>query len=333
LIRGSSLLATGGGGSIDSAQKMIKRLKKKVRLVDLNELDKRDAVVTVFGVGGKEKNDPVVSVRFALAAFMKYANISPSAIIPVEVGPLAVATACFMASELKLPVLNADIVGFRSSPEVFIETISIPELPREPLAAANEKGETIILTKSTSIQTTEQILRNFATVSGGDAHVVGYPLNVRDIENVVGVNSISSSIAIGIALNKVQDNSLVTFCTNNNFVVLANGIITRQKTAVKSGFTQGDVEIVDQSKNRWTIVIKNENMAALKNNNVVITIPDSICLLDMDTKTGINNFEKNVGKQVAILARRAIPIWRTKRGKALFSPKNLGLSIEQKLLR
>jgi len=48
--------------------------------------------------------------------------------------------------------------------------------------------------------------------------------------------------------------------------------------------------------------------------------------------SGINNFEDNTGKKVAILAKKAIPIWRTNKGKKLFSPKTLGFNYKQKLL-
>lgn len=334
LITGASLLATGGGGSIASAKKIASKVKKPLKMVNLGELKKSDLLVTVFGVGGSEKNDPVVCSRIALKAFREIFKNPIKAIIPVEIGPLAVATAAFIAAENNLLLANADIVGFRSSPEVFLETISMPGLSREPAVIVNEKNDVLILLSSQSIEQTENIFRNFATLSGGDAFVVGYPLLVKDVNKVVGKGSLSFAISLGERLKNIGDkNSFLEFCRDCEFQFFSTGKVKRENKKTDGGFTTGTIVIADKNRERFQVFVKNENIVLRKKKEVLLTTPDSICLLDSKTRTGINNFENNTGKEVIILGRKALLIWRTEKGKKLFSPKNLGFNINQKLLK
>jgi hypothetical protein len=335
LILGSSLLATGGGGSLQSAKRLIKKLTKPIKLISLNELSPNDTVMTVFGIGGQEKCNPVIAAKAALNCFQTTFRQKVKAIIPVEIGPLAIAMPSFIAAEINLPLLDADIVGFRSSPEVFLETITIPGLSREPSVIANDQGDTLILYSSQNIQTTEKILRDFAVHSGGDAIVLGYPLKRKDIDQVVGRNSLSFSLKLGQQLQslKNQSLSLKKFCRRNNFIILGQGKIIKQEKSINQGFTLGKYTIRSNSQNqKLDIFIKNENIALAKNGQIILTVPDLICLLDTDIFIGLNNFDKNIGKNIAILAKKSLPIWRTKKGLKLFSPKNLGFNLPQKIL-
>jgi len=333
LVLGSSLLATGGGGSLQSAKKLIKKINQPPTLTSLTELKTNDITATVFGIGGQEKCDPIKASNLALKTFKTNLNQPIKAIIPVEIGPLAIATAAFIASKTRLKLLDADIVGFRSSPEVFLETISIPNLPRHPSVIANDQNDILILLKTKDIQTTEKIFRDFAITSGGDAIVFGYPLTIKQIKNIVGANSLSFSLNLGKALLKLKQNQLTLdqFCQDFQFQQISQGKITSQKTRIQQGFTQGKLVIKTPNGN-LSIIIKNENIAVIKNNQVLVTVPDLICLLDTNLFSGINNFDNNLNKTVAVLAKPAIPIWRTQKGKALFSPKNLGYNFKQKLL-
>ncbi len=330
-LTGSTILSTGGGGSYASAVKLLK--KASVSLVQLEDLDPEGIVCTVFGVGGKQLNDPVKSIKLAYEVFQKISKDKIVAIIPVEIGPLASAIGIFFASKLRLPVVDADIVGMRSSPEVFLETITLKNLKREPIVIANEKSAAVLY-ESSSYKFTEDFLRNFAVLSGGDAFVMGYPLKVKDIKGVVGEGSITESIAIGADLCNVRDGKLTLkeFCNKNQLVNLGEGKIEQEKKNNTRGFTEGSYTIKLLPDKKAEISIKNENITVTIGGKLIVTVPDLICLLDINTHRGVENFAQNKGKKVAILARKAIAIWRTSQGRKLFSPQSLGLPFKQKLL-
>lgn len=334
IISGANLLGTGGGGTIKQALKILKKMQKPVNIADFADLKDEDIVCTVFGIGGKENCDPIVASRNAFNYFQKIINKKVSAIIPVEVGPMAIANAAFIAGELKMPLFDGDIVGLRSSPEVFLETITITSLDRTPCVIANDKGKFSILEKKISIEKMEEFFRNFAISSGGDAFVAGYPLKIKSLKKVIPQGSISVSKNTGLLLKKLKSKqiNLIEFCKNTDWTLFGIGkIIDVQKNNSK-GFCKGKYKIADKN-GFFEVLFKNENLVLLRNNEVVLTCPDSISLLDLLSFKGINNFEENKNKEVAILGKKAIPIWRTIKGKKLFSPKNLGFNFSQKLLK
>jgi len=334
LLLGASLLSTGGGGKLNSAKKLLRKITKTPKLVSLTELKPQDLVVTLIGVGDKDVCNPIIASLTALKVFQKLFKQKVKAIIPVEIGPLSTLTAVFLASKLNLPMVDADIVGFRASPEVFLETITLANLSREPIVIANDKNDILILYRSSSIEVMEQSLRNFATVSGGDAYGVGYPLTAQQLKNVVGENSLSYSIKLGNDLNQLQNGqiSLSQFCQKNGLIQLAQGKITKAKLQTKNGFIQGQYFLKTNQKQTLTVIVKNENIALLKNDQPILTVPDSILLLDIKKFIGINNQDKNLGKIIIILGKTAIPIWRSKSGLSLFSPQKLGYNIRQVIL-
>ena len=334
LIYGSSLLSTGGGGTITAAKALTTKMKRLPSIIPLAQLDPDDLIITVVGVGDRDVCDPVVACRLALTTFQSLYKKRICAIIPVEIGPLSLATAIFTAGLMRLPVLDADIVGWRASPEVYLETITLADLPREPIVIANDQDQTLIIDKTSSIEASEKIMRDFAVKSGGDAYAVGYPLLVKQINRVVGNGSLSYSIQLGRALNKLKNRSLnlTKFCQINQLIKLGEGKIITSTLKSKKGFIKGEYKIKDNRGRIFKILVKNENIVLTVGIKPILTVPDSILLFDRKTCLGINNQENNLGKSVMILGKKAIPLWRSQKGLNLFNPKNLGYNVKQVLL-
>lgn len=333
IINGASVFATGGGGTIGGAVSILNQITKPVNLVSFKSLRKRDIVCTVFGVGGKQNCNPVVASEKAFSLFQKVTSTKVSAIIPVEIGPMAIANVMYIASELNLPILDSDIVGMRSSPEVFLEIISLANLDRTPCAIADDKGNSAILFESQNLEQLENFLRGFAISVGGDAFVAGYPLKVESLLRILPSNSITSSQIVGELVKRLKSGKigLKDFCKISKWKLYGTGIIKGELKNNLKGFAQGKYKI-NSDKGIFTIVFKNENIALFRNDTLLLTCPDSITLLNIDSGIAINNFENNKDAHVAILVKKAIPIWRTKKGRELFSPKNLGYDFSQKLL-
>lgn len=333
ILEGANLLGAGGGGTISSGLSLIKKIAKPIELISLKELRNNEIICTVFGVGGKENCDPLLASKTAMTAFKKTLNKKISALIPVETGAESIGTALFIASELGIPVIDGDIVGLRSSPEIYLETITLANIARTPCVVADDKGTTEILKQEKNVSKIESFLRNFAIKVGGDAFVAGYPMEAGEIKNVIAQRSITIAKETGRALEELRAGELPlgSFCKKTGWKLIDIGKVAKKKSASQKGFIQGLYEIGAGYK-IYTVVFKNENLVLLQNKKVILTCPDSISLLDLDRLEGVNNFEENRGKRVAILGKKAIPIWRTKEGKKLFSPKHLGFSYAQKLL-
>lgn len=332
LISGTNLLATGGGGTPGKALEILQNVKE-VKVKSIKELDASSIVCSVFGVGGKQTSDPIIASRAAFSSLQALLGGGVSALIPVEVGPMAMANAIFIANKINVPVLDSDIVGMRSSPEVFLETITLAGIPRTPAVVADDKGNRLVIRKFMNLKNFEKALREFAMACGGDAFVAGYPILKTKLQGIVPEGSISKSLATGKNLKKLKLRQLTlkAFLKRTRWVLLDKGKIEKEIKDSSRGFSEGSYTILTKDS-KVTVIFKNENLVVARNGKPILTCPDSISLLDLESASAVNNFEANKGKEVAALGKKAIPIWRTRRGRKLFSPKNLGLDWEQKLL-
>ncbi|MFC1790459.1 hypothetical protein ACFLZP_03185, partial [Patescibacteria group bacterium] len=147
-------------------------------------------------------------------------------------------------------------------------------------------------------------------------------------------NSLSFSLNLGQWLTKLKKSQITIrkFCQKGGFFPFGSGTIIKQEQTIEGGFCQGSCFIKTKAGKNLQVIYKNENLVLLRENRVLLTCPDLICLLDLDRGEGLCNFLKNQGKRVAVLGKKALPIWRQKKGQILFSPQNLGLNFKQKLL-
>lgn len=331
ILLGTSLLGTGGGGRFDVAQKVLQKISKPIELRSIDTINEKDLIVTAFMVGGlKKKGDLGNGAKKSIELLQKIIDRKISYLIPVEIGPTAVLNLLCIASELDLPVIDGDLVGFRSAPEIYVEAITLNNVNRLPIAAVNLEGDQLILYQTSSTEKIETILRDFSAQSKSEVYVAGYPVFKKQIANYFGKGSLTFSLEVGSCL--IGDKkSLLSSLKNKGFIFVDSGVIISQEEFSIKGFTAGKL-LIKAVKNTYEIIYKNENIALLKNKKVLVTSPDSIILLDIVSKVGINNGEDNKNKKVYILAKKALAVWRTKKGRKLFSPRNLGLNYKQRLL-
>ncbi|PKL72689.1 hypothetical protein CVV26_00265 [Candidatus Kuenenbacteria bacterium HGW-Kuenenbacteria-1] len=163
--------------------------------------------ITAFGVGSSIKDiDPVTYIKKGVKELLNYLGKKVKGIIPVEIGPTSLASAFFIASELKLPIVDADFVGGKSAPEIFLETISLFKLNRTPLVLVGTEGNIAIFTKSISFKEEERILRTF---SKEKTFVVGYPFSKKTLEKKIETGTVSEALKIGKIINSNNFNDLL----------------------------------------------------------------------------------------------------------------------------
>ena len=322
IIIGGTLLGTGGGADPVKGMKLIEPLKK-VKLLKLNELKDEDLVFCTFMVGSSGAKETNLEIACAAKRdFFNFFNSDFNAIIPVELGGGALGESLAMAATLNLPLVDADIVGYRAAPEIFLETITLKNLSRTPLVVRSEKGSMAILVDSSDSNFTEKFLRDFAINSGGVAYVCGYPLKIKDIKDIVGNDSISFCLKVGKA---IQEKTFTPNLKEFGFVKLDEGVISQVELLNYNGFLQGFYE-VKSKKDIYRVLVKNENILCKKNNRTLVTTPDSICILNAEKEEPVYNRDIQPGMKVLILLRKAIPIWLSKQGIYLFEPRNIGFT-------
>lgn len=331
LLVGTIFYGTGGGGSPSLAKAMYQRLavrKRSLILEPISAFAPNDMLMTTFPVGGLEPQDvPDQYLRRALAMFQRRCKAPIAGIIPVEIGPLSVAVAAKLATQLELPLIDADVVGGRSTPEVFLETITLFDIPRTPLVVVNASGEYGILEKSSSADFEEDFLRSFANKSGGFAYVFGYPMTANVVRKAVTGGTVTQAMEAGRLINS---NQLLNSIKSVKGEILFSGTITSIRSQKQSGFTSRYIEMKNKTREA-TVYVKNENLILWIDGKPSLTCPDLIVLLDKIGKP-LFNLDLRTGLSVTVIGIKACPLWRTAKGKKLFCPKTFGFPFNPKLL-
>jgi len=333
LLTGSLFFGTGGGGSPRLAGNIYKKLIKDNRQVSLKKIDKfekNDIFITGFTVGGlNQKEISENKLKMALNIFKKICSKNKiGGIIPVEIGPLSVALAAKLAQMLNLPLVDADFVGGRSTPEVFLETITLFNIKRTPLMAVDLMDNCAVLFSSDSAKTEEKFLRSFASLSGKFAFVLGYPISKKRASKSVCLNTVSRSIKYGFLLNK---NVLLSQKKELGIKELYSGKIISVKKIRKKGFTCRFVDFESKEKEYAKLFIKNENLIFWINNKPIVTCPDLIVLMDKKNMP-VYNMDLKIGMDIKVVALPCCNLWRSKQGLQLFNPKLFGYNFKPQLI-
>jgi len=318
IIEGSTVLGTGGGGRLDSAMAVLKELPS-IELISADDLNDDDIVITAYGASGltKPKNTSQVMSK-GLELLQRQLPKSIKAIVPVEIGSYSLAAAFEIASKLGVPVIDGDLVGYRSVPEIFIELVTLAGLSRSPLVFGNNEGDMVLLDSASSPERLEQIIRSFADESQSNTFVLGYPYTKKQLMQCLAKKSVSYCLDIKSVLE-------------NDFQLVGEGLVVEDEKQEIEGFTRGYLTVKTASAT-FKIEFKNEYLVLLKDGSVQVTCPDFICVVDTKTRLGLNNGYNNKGKRVTIYIRPAIKQWRTKAGLRLFAPEKLGLDYNQKVI-
>jgi len=318
IVAGSTILGTGGGGRYDSAMSVIQRLPG-IDLIAFEDLDRNDVVITAYGAGGLTKpKNTAAAMNKGLRLLQQRLGKPITAIVPVEIGPYSLAAAFEIAAKLQVPVVDGDLVGFRSVPEIFIELVTLAGLPRCPLVFGNNEGDLVLLEETSNAERLEQIIRSFADSSLSNTFVLGYPYAKKQLGKCLAKGSVSYCL-------EVQNN------LETDFSFVAAGRVTKDVKEECDGFTRGFLQ-VQTDTGLYRVEFKNEYLVLLRDNQVVVTCPDLICLVDSTAGLGLNNGDDNTGKLVKLYVKPAIEQWRTTAGIKLFSPKSLALPYEQRVL-
>jgi uncharacterized protein len=330
-MHGLTLYGSGGGGDPAVAAMMLSRLcsqGKRVELVSFADLPEDGLLITAFGVGPSEHcPDLKLAIQQAVECYSKHLGQNPCGVVPVEIGALSVAIAIEAASALGLPLVDADFVGGRSSPEVYIETITLQNIKRTPAAVCNLNGELALLLESSGHINEERFFRNFSSLGDGHAIVIGYPMLASQAREALELGTVSDALRVGELL---AQNSNATALESAKGQVLFSGNVTALSTNTSGGFASYDVQ-VSRGSTTARVFAKNENLICWINDEVVSTCPDVITFTNSDG-IPLYNGQLHEGLQVSVVAVPCRPTWRTSKGLELFSPSHFGFEVSHKLM-
>ena len=340
IARGAALLGAGGGGdpyigklvaygAIDDCG--------PVTLLDPEEVPD-DALIVPFAmmgaptvlcekiIGGSEYKAlfDIVSNHFGKKVY---------ATMPMEAGGLNSMFPIAAAARLGLPLVDCDGMG-RAFPELQMVTFTIGGVSASPMALADEKGNTVIFETITN-KWTEELARAVTMSCGGSVAVALYCLTGAQLKDFGVIGIVTRSEKLGAALRTVK--KAVDKTPEEQFLEFSEGIkIFKGKIAdvlreTKGAFNYGKVvlEGIGECKGRTAqVVFQNENLSAEVDGKIMATVPDLICLVDMDTFIPVPTDALKYGKRVMVVGLKCFEMWRSKEGLELVGPGYFGIDTE-----
>ncbi len=349
ILNGCVILGTGGGGELSEGLKLIREaaaLNKDFMLADINEVPDDAIIVTPYLLGAISElpeeelkkyqglpcnpDNPFIT---AVEQLEKHLDCQIYGTIACETGGANTAVPMYVAAIKGGVILDADIAG-RAVPEVTNSTYYINNLPASPIFVSNEFGEVAIYENIKDDARAEDILRSFAIESKNSIAAIDHALPMVDLKNAIIPGTISKALQLGQAYREAKE--------KNNDIArsvaeAAGGIITFTGTVEQfewktdSGFTIGSMVASGNNSctgDRLKIWFQNENLMSWLNDKTYVTLPDLICVFDIDKGEPVTNPNFYEQMNIAVIVYPAPDVFTTSKGLKAFGPRRFGFDID-----
>ena len=349
ILYGAAILGTGGGGSLTEGIELIDEALaagKTFRLASFDDLAPEDLIGTPYGCGAisplteaerkKYARLPEAQENFYILCMKQmeaYMGKELKAVISTELGGGNTAKAMYVAATTGKCIMDADPAG-RSVPALQHSTYCIHNVPMCPISVMNKFGEGAVVTSVFDDERAEDLVRALAVVSQNIVAVMDHVNTAEVLKNAVIRGAISQSEAIGKAFltAKAQGGDFVSAVTEaGKGKPMFRGVVTKSTYETRDGFTFGDTEIRgagEYAGHTLRVWYQNENIISWLDGEIFVTVPDLICLFDLDEKMPQLNPYAREGENVAVIALPAPNEWTTQRGLEIFGPRFFGYDVD-----
>ena len=349
ILYGCAILGTGGGGSLTEGIKLIDEALaqgKTFRLASFDDLAPDDVIGTPYGCGAisplteEEKKKyarlPEAEENFYILCMKQmeqYLGKELKAVISTELGGHNTATALYCGAMADKVIVDGDPAG-RSVPALQHSTYFLHDVPMCPMSVMNKFGEGAVFTNVFDDERGEDMVRALAVVSQNIIAVMDHVNTAQVLKNAVIRGAISQAEAVGKAFLSAEQ-------AGGDFVdavaqagqgrPMFRGVVTKSTYETRDGYTYGDTEIRgtgDYEGHTLRVWYQNENIISWLDGEFFVTVPDLICLFDLDEQMPQLNPHAREGENVAVVALPAPAEWTTQRGLEVFGPRSFGSDVD-----
>jgi len=264
--------------------------------------------------------------------------INLAAVIPYELGGAATASALATAAWLDIPIIDADFVG-RAVPEATQMLPAIHGFDLCPTAGSDAYGNETLICKTVNRHMTERIGKFIASASFGLIGQATLLRQAKTLKPFMLQRTLSNAAYVGKLLRNSKEkrsNLISELAEVIGSRPLIEGVVSNFNGYEKDGYYVGEIFIdgVNDYKNmQLKIWFKNENHIAWLNDNVKVTSPELISIVDRISGLPYINNQLKSGLNVIVFETPAHPEWH--KGKALEAqtPRYYGFDIDVKLLK
>ena len=348
IIYATCLMGAGGGGSFESGimlfENYAKKKKIEVKMISIDEMpdDGYAGVVASMGSPAKFKErgpDADLSVE-TIAAYEGLKNVSffmnrkITGVLAIEYGAVNSFVPMMVAMEKGEPFIDADGCG-RAVPALNTLLFDINGIATGPTVMASPKGDALVsyMVDPYDAKGLEAIGRNVCMAFDMCLGIAGWMSSKEQIRDLLVPDAYTYALKVGHAMLDAIDKKLDV--SNEigkvvNYRELWRGKIVKFDERVERGFDFGYVHfdgIGDYAGKKFKIDYQNENLVAYEGDKPILTVPDLICYLNLDTGLPMANADVEEGQNVLVCAMPAPEAWfRTSRGCDCWKPffENVG---------
>jgi DUF917 family protein len=234
-----------------------------------------------------------------------------------------------LASLNKIPIIDADFVG-RAFPELQMNSACVSGINQSVSWITDIFGNTVELNLSCP-NTLERYARNITVAAGSRVAFSMYPMSGAQAKcGAVVAGSISRALLIGNTILKARETQadpIEQLAQKSHGIIIGSGVITDIDQTIKNGFLQGTVTIMGP-QGEIKIFLQNEYLIIKVNNNIRVTTPDIIALLEKDTGTPLLSSTLSYGIRVVVIILPAPTVWQTQKGLSLVGPRVFGYNCD-----
>ncbi len=350
--RGCCFYATGGGGPPLFGQKMLNEALdagKHIRIIDAKkipsdtwtvcpylmgssgpETEETRNIMKAYGLTEKTvTNMPAAATQLLL----EQEDINLGAVIPLELGGAATASALATAAWLDVPTIDGDYLG-RALPEISQMLPAINNVNLLPIASSDAYGNQTIIKKSINLQMMERLGKSLSSASFG---LIGQACLLRQLKEVQShmlLNTLSQALTVGETLrhaHEKNENVIDSIIKCAQAKVLFTGQVVECKAQELEGYYVGDT-LVEGTKefknNNLKLWFKNEFILSWLNDKPYIACPDLITMIDSTTYEPIINSQLVKGMNVIIFGLPAPQLLRSPAALKALGPQHFGFDFK-----
>ncbi|MFE7214695.1 DUF917 domain-containing protein [Streptomyces sp. NPDC057611] len=335
LARGAAVLGTGGGGDPFVGRLLAQQALKRhgpVTLLDVDEIDDDALVIPTAFMGAPtvmlEKLPAGDEILGAMRAVEELLGRPATHTVSIEAGGLNSMTPFVAAAEAGIPLIDADGMG-RAFPELQMLLPTLGGVQASPMALSDERGNAV--TMRTSDNAWAERLARAATVEMGCSAAVSlYVLTGRQVKDHMVPGTLTLCEKVGRAIRQAReghDDPVAAAATALGGHLVFTGKVTDVRRGTSGGFARGAARLAglaEDGGSTMELSFQNENLVATRDGDVVVSVPDLICVLDTDTGEPVTTETLRYGLRVSVLGVPCDPRWRTPAGLALAGPAYFG---------
>lgn len=340
LAIGCGILGTGGGGDPYIALLNVQALWRqgcRFQLIDPFDLDDDDLAAEAAFMGAPlVSQERLVSPEFcarSVRAMERHMGRPFTAVMSGEIGGANGVIPLMVAGVMDLPIVDADTMG-RAFPEMQMSSFVIGGVSMCPMTMSDIRDNEVVITETADPVWVERISRVICTGMGSTASTCCAARTGRDIKDHGITGTVTQAINLGRAVrqaNADHADPVAAVLAAERGVALFSGKIVDVARRTTAGFLRGEVAIdgLDgDAVSRFTVDFQNEWLVGRRDGELLVTVPDLICILDSESGESIGTDAIRYGQRVTVVSLPPPAVLTEPAGLAVVGPHAFGYDVE-----